>query len=554
MPGETESNAPFERSLNDQSRTGHSPSGQPSQSQSPQSQPSHGRTRSERSPRVRGDLVGAQVAVADKVVRIRADGHSAVVFAGASGTPLERRPLPPAIDTGHGVTGHGVTARGRERELARLAEAVAAGETVQVHGGRGTGKTTLLLHAADRGVLCAGALPGCEGALLLSARGLTVAELLQEVVLATHTSPGPRLPAPGELRALLAALRVLLVVDDLECTGEELARLTGALPRSVLVVASARATLTGRGCPIGLGGLPFPSAAALFRDALRRELTEDETARAHRVWRATGGHAGRLGMTAAYLRRAGEHGVPPRVPPADGLALLVPRLVQWLGEPAAGLLRWLAAAGDAEWGAALAAGLREDGAEGVAELVRSHLLERRGERLRLAGGVAAAVDGARPETVRAVAERVAAWVASAGAREAAAEAEVITALAARASSAGLHRAVLGLARAAAPRLMLGLRWREWGRVLELGLGSARASGSARDEAYFTHEAGIHALCAGDVAGATALLTAAAALGVHVADVPDGSPGPRQAPGPRRGRQARPAPPPRPTPPGTGRAS
>ncbi|OAR25357.1 hypothetical protein A8W25_06940 [Streptomyces sp. ERV7] len=462
--------------------------------------------------KVDGGVIGSQVAVGTKVIQIRADGLSTILFVDSTEAPVTRRTLSAVIPARRNLV-----ALGRERELVRLADAVARREIVQVYGESGSGKTTLLLHAAGRGTLGADTVPRCEGAVLLSARGLPMEELLQEIFLATYEAERMRLPAQGERRRLLAALRILLVVDDLECSEQELNEVIDSLPHSTLVLACSRLTLAGRGCTVGLNGLPLASAQTLFRDALDRELTPEEAAQAKRVWQETGGLPSRLGLIAAFLQEAAEHGIPPEVPPAAGLGLLIPKLLKWLSDEAVELLRALLSAGSAQWGEDLAACLRPDGAQSIHALVRSRLLVRDGSRLRSADGVAEALDAPDRNMVAATAESVAAWLRAATPADVAAETEAVIALTASAIEARLHREAVRLARAAAPRLMLGLRWRAWGRVLELGLESARASKSRKDEAYFTHESAVHAYCVGDFVKAAALLSAAVGLGVRGAE-------------------------------------
>ncbi|MEU3461205.1 hypothetical protein ABZ721_14810 [Streptomyces sp. NPDC006733] len=454
-----------------------------------------------------GDLAGSQVGIGGKVVQIQADGFATVLFVdGAEPAGAERRPLPRTVQAHRSLA-----ALGRERELARLADAVEEGGPVQVYGPCGIGKSTLLLHATSRGTLGA---TGTEGTVLLSARGLPAQEVLQEILLATYQVTAVHVPAQAERRRLLAALRVLVVLDDLDCPAAEVADLVHALPHCVVVTAAERMTATG-GCTVGLRGLPLPAALTLFQDALDRPLSAREAVQAEEAWRATDGHPGRLGLVAAYLREAAEHGIPPAVPPADGLPLVIPQLVSWLSTEAAALLRQLSVLGDSEWGMPLVHALPDGTATAVDELVRARLLVRNQARLRLAQGVAAGLGDDPPgSTLPTVAEAAAGWLAGAAPTDAAAEAEVLTALAQQAADAGLDALVTRLARAGAPRLMLALRWRAWGRLLDVGLQAARRSKRSDDEVYFTHESGIRALCLGDVVKATALLSAAAALGVR----------------------------------------
>jgi hypothetical protein len=461
---------------------------------------------------VDGGIIGSQVAVGSRVVQIRADGYSTVLFVDGTSGPVRRKELVGVIPADRNLV-----ALGRERELARLADAVATGETVQVYGEPGIGKTTLLLHAAGRGTLGADTAPRCEGAVLLSARGLPVEELLQELFLATYEVERMALPARAERRALLGALRVLVVVDDLDCSAQELSDVVDSLPHSTLVLASPRLNLVGRGCTVGLGGLALSAAMTMFRDALGRELTPEEASRAKQVWSRTDGHPGRLGLVSAFLRETVEHGLPPEIPPADGLELLIPKLLDRLSDGAAELLRALAAVGDVEWGEELAANVRPDGDENLRELTRSRLLVRAGARLRPSDGVREALADTASDTLTVTVDAVAAWLRQSTPADASAEVEAVTTLAGTAAGAGLHREVIRLVRAAAPRLMLGLRWRAWGQALDLGLVSARAAKSRDDEAYFTHESGVRAYCLGDVAKAAALLSAAGALGVRAGD-------------------------------------
>ncbi|MFD7549445.1 ATP-binding protein [Streptomyces sp. NPDC059816] len=115
-------------------------------------------------------------------------------------------------------------------------------------------------------------------------------------------------------------------------------------------------------------------------------------------------------------------------------------------------------------------------------------------------------------------------------RRVAAEADaVLTALTAVASTAtanapldpadeeGGPSAPVGLARAAAPVLAAGGDWNAWEAVLRLGVEAARHTGEVADEAYFHHELGVLALCAGQLGRARAELEASVALRGAVAD-------------------------------------
>ncbi|MGX2994478.1 ATP-binding protein [Streptomyces sp. JNUCC 64] len=78
-------------------------------------------------------------------------------------------------------------------------------------------------------------------------------------------------------------------------------------------------------------------------------------------------------------------------------------------------------------------------------------------------------------------------------------------------------APVGLARAAAPVLAAGGDWSAWEAVLRLGVEAARHTGEIGEEAYFHHELGVLALCAGQFGRARAELEASVAMRAAVAD-------------------------------------
>ncbi|HEY9367243.1 ATP-binding protein, partial [Streptomyces sp.] len=74
-----------------------------------------------------------------------------------------------------------------------------------------------------------------------------------------------------------------------------------------------------------------------------------------------------------------------------------------------------------------------------------------------------------------------------------------------------------LARSAAPVFAAGLHWGAWERALRAGQEAARISGEVAEEAYFHHELGVLALCAGNLERARAELEASIALRGALAD-------------------------------------
>ncbi|QGV78487.1 ATP-binding protein [Streptomyces ficellus] len=76
---------------------------------------------------------------------------------------------------------------------------------------------------------------------------------------------------------------------------------------------------------------------------------------------------------------------------------------------------------------------------------------------------------------------------------------------------------VALARSAAPAFAAGLQWGAWERALRTGAEAARHAGEVAEEAYFHHELGVLALCAGNLDRARAELEASIAMRGALAD-------------------------------------
>src|SRR5690606_14437330 len=82
---------------------------------------------------------------------------------------------------------------------------------------------------------------------------------------------------------------------------------------------------------------------------------------------------------------------------------------------------------------------------------------------------------------------------------------------------GEPSAAVQLARTAAPAFAAGLHWSAWERALRSGAEAARLAGEGAEEAYFHHELGVHALCAGQLDRARPELEASIGLRGALAD-------------------------------------
>src|SRR5690606_13208068 len=132
-------------------------------------------------------------------------------------------------------------------------------------------------------------------------------------------------------------------------------------------------------------------------------------------------------------------------------------------------------------------------------------------RYRLAAGVPAQLDAAgygdeAEEQIRTAAQHYAWWTGHPSVTPERVCAEADAVLAALTALLPLTTATteeepglaVQLARTAGPAFASGLRFGAWEKALRAGAEAARIAGDVGEQAYFHHELGIHALCAGQL--------------------------------------------------------
>ncbi|MFX4291728.1 ATP-binding protein [Streptomyces bohaiensis] len=409
----------------------------------------------------------------------------------------------------------------REDQRERLARLLSRGRSVRLTGPAGSGRTALLDAVARD---CADLAP--DGLIRLSGHHRSAADLKHELYGAAHEAPEHR-PAPAELRAALRGIGAVVLVDDVEFTGNALEELLDATPECAFLLTAAPGS-HGPGADsrleeVVLGGLSRTGCVELLESLAGRALTDEESDWAGDLWSATEGLPVRFAQAGEYLRlRDGGRATGP-LPEPDALVVA---LAAALPEGARETLRIAVALGGALPAAAQLPALTGDHTV-LADHDRLHtagLLSRTGDHVRTAAGVVEALaaagyaEGAQ-ERALGTAQHYAWWLSDAepAPREVAAEAETLPAVARAAQRAGHHEAVASLVRAAAPRLALALRWGVWERMLRTGQECARAAGFVADQAYFHHELGVLAICRDQLDRARAELEASVALRAALAD-------------------------------------
>ncbi|MEU9735008.1 ATP-binding protein [Streptomyces sp. NPDC048002] len=445
----------------------------------------------------------------------------------------------------------------RQEERERLVRLLARGRSVRLTGPAGSGRTRLLDVVADD---CADLAP--DGVVRLNGSHRTATDLLHDLLHAVYDAPLHR-PDRDELLACVSEIGAVVVLDDIEFGGAALDELLDATPECAFLIAatpdvpapSADAALE----EVFLTGLERAAGLDLLERAVGRALSEDEANWAGDLWFESEGLPLRFVQAGALLRqrdqvRAGagavdEYGVfedelptdepfdvedAEEVPlPALGEAAApAPLLASRLSASARATLRFaVALGGEVPHQAHLPALVGDTHADAaLGELAACGLVSPAGTRYRLAAGVRTQLeatgytDGIAAEAL--TAGRHYAWWAghpSVTPERVCEQADALLAALAVLVPSTTEPAedeespAVLLARTAAPALAAGLHWSAWERALRSGAEAARLAGDVGEQAYFRHELGILALCAGQFDRARSELEAAIGLRGALAD-------------------------------------
>ncbi|WP_208880381.1 ATP-binding protein [Streptomyces armeniacus] len=454
------------------------------------------------------------------------------------GRPRKRAPedRPGQSRPGHSLSGAAAVTSGRppllerEEERERIGALLAHGRSVRLTGPSGSGRSVLLDAVADD---IAELAP--DGVVRLNGHRRSADDLLYALFAAVYDAPLVR-PDREQLLEALSNVGAVVLLDDLEFGGAALDELLDATPECAYLVAATpevpAPSPQSRLEEIFLAGLSRTSCVELLEHTVRRQLADDESDWAGDLWFESEGRPQTFVQAGALLRQREPvqpdqaHGALP-LPDARGTAYgLAAMLAAGLTAAAQETLRFaVALGGELPHHSHLPALVGDPQADGaLGELTASGLASSAGAHRRLAAGVTAELaaagygEGAEAR-VRATAQHYGWWVAhpSVTPERAVAEAETLVAALHGAQRGGRPSAAVLLAHAAAPALAAGLHWGAWERVLRGGQEAARKSGEVAEEAYFHHELGVLALCAGNPERAGTELEASIALRGVLAD-------------------------------------
>ncbi|CAM5677314.1 ATP-binding protein [Streptomyces aurantiogriseus] len=448
---------------------------------------------------------------------------------------------------------------GRQDEREQLVRLLARGRSVCLIGPAGSGRTSLLDLVAED---CADLAP--DGVVRLVGYHRTTADLLHDLFHAVYDAPLHR-PEDDELRALVGEIGAVVVVDDLEIGGAALDELLDATPEcAFLFGATPDAPAPSADSAVEevvLSGLDRAGGVEVIERAVGRVLTEEEANWAGDLWfeseglplrfvqagallrqrdqlRATAGAVDEFGVfedarpLASPLDAAADESEEIPLPSLGEAAAPAPLLAARLSASARATLRFaVALGGEVPHQAHLPALVGDTHADAaLGELVACGLVSPVGTRYRLAAGVQTQLEAAGyADDVAARAHTAAqhyAWWAghpSVTPERVCAEADAILAAlavtvpATERPAEGEEATAVQLARTAAPAFAAGLHWSAWEQALHEGAEAARLAGESADRAYFHHELGVLALCAGQLDRARSELEASVGLRGALAD-------------------------------------
>lgn len=451
--------------------------------------------------------------------------------------------------------------QGRQDEREQVVRLLARGRSVRVTGAPGSGRTSLLDLVAED---CEDLAP--DGVVRLSGFGRTASDLLHDLFHAVHDAPRHR-PGDDDLRDLVREIGAVVVVDDVDLGGAALDELLDATPECAFLLGAApdapAPSAESAVEEVALTGLDRAGGVEVIEQAVGRDLTEEEANWAGDLWFESEGLPLRFVQAGALLSQrdrlranadavdafgvfedarplagaadavagAGEAEEIP-LPSLGEAAAPAPLLAARLSASARATLRFaVALGGEVPHQAHLPALVGDTHADAaLGELAACGLVSPVGTRYRLAVGVGTQLEAAGyADDVEAraltAAQHYAWWAGhpSVTPERVCAEADaVLAALVAVVPGTvrpeeGEEAPAVRLARTAAPAFAAGLHWSAWESALHEGAEAARLAGESADRAYFHHELGVLALCAGELDRARSELEASLALRGAIAD-------------------------------------
>lgn len=468
------------------------------------------------------DITG-QIVVGNKNIVVGPGGHLVVNRLAAQPRPqitpiaakdrLQPPPVPHLLD------------RNEERQI--IIAALGQRQSVECFSDRGFGKTALLCAIAHRPEV----IPRFSaGAPYLSARRLTLEDLLQALFEAFYTTDIPCKPTLTQIRHCLKGKSALVVIDDVALDDDDLQALLCQFPDQTFLFATQQQQIWGAEAKaIPLGGLPLPDAIALVEQTLGRALSNRERRTAETLCRHLEGHPLRILQAIAkvkhramaiadVLQQVLAAPSPEQATLAELEQLPAPTKRMLAGLTLlAGLPLQAAALGDLSGIPAGSRGITT----ALAELQNWHWVIGDGQGYRLAENLLDPLQpwGALHQELPHLLATASQWLQAhqASAAGLATQADPILQVMTLATQAEQWAMVLELGRGLATTLILNGQWGRWEESLQMQLQAAQVLGDRATEAFVLHQLGSRLLALGDVLTAHPYLTESLALRDTLAD-------------------------------------
>jgi hypothetical protein len=400
---------------------------------------------------------------------------------------------------------------GHEAALNQAIVALKAGQSVEIVGAAGVGKSAFLRQLAHHPDVTTSHSDG----ILHFATIEPIGDLMQSLgETFYHLYPESYL-SESEWRLALADCQALIMVNAPGARSAALLQLRQLLPQSTFVVASAQPRLAASGWPGELAVLTLQSpdlvvSQQLVADVLGRSLTMVEQAQLAQLWQCFRGESARLIQLAECLREQPQawddwavwltaHPKPDRVVAHQRLVV---QLMADLDTPQ----RWILGLLTALDGVSLTIGQiaaitgPQDPRSSLQRLMRLGLIQVVEQRYRVVEplqGWLTRQFATQPWMERGLVV-MQDWLTSQTPETIGPELPVLIGFLRWAVAEKRSAAVLAIARLIDSALILGKQWEQWGRVLQWALQAAWQLEDERSEAWAWHQLGTRALLLDDI--------------------------------------------------------
>ncbi|KAF3889936.1 MULTISPECIES: hypothetical protein [Nostocales] len=401
-----------------------------------------------------------------------------------------------------------------------VTEAIAAlgvGQSVELYGSAGFGKTALLSCLAHD-IQSMSLFP--DGVIKLSLAHPYVSDLLQIIWEAYYQSHIPYKPTDGQIKEQIKDKKALIVLDDDdELIQEELQELIGFPSNLTFLIASSRKRFPKKGRSLLLPNLSIIDSISLVEKEMGRSLTREEMPAAKSLCTLLNGHPVHIQVAVANIVEEGRSiaEIVSQLPSTEPVSSLIQQTVASLSKPHQTILELLLVMGRI--------GLGKEQIQAIAQihkvdqlletLQRRNLVKLQNSRYQI---IQAIVEVLPPEwRLTTIREKAIAYFVKFAEKyqkqpnylleEIDATVQILE-VAVRNSR---WQDILRLVRAIESSLALSRRWRLWEQVLQRGLQASQAEKSRVDEAWALHQLGIRALCLEENSTAKKYLTKAVQL-------------------------------------------